>query len=531
MDLSGAYDLATLAHLLDCSAQQLGDYVYKRDLGSQYKQFEIKKRSGGSRTIRAPATNLKIIQKSIARELSKLVRFKPCVTGFVEGRDIKRNALMHVGQRHVLNLDLEDFFGAINYGRVYGMLISKPYKLSPKVAAAIAKACTLDNVLPQGAPTSPILSNLICAKMDAELNRYALAQKCVYSRYADDLTFSTNRQFMPLAALRLNSEGTPVTDLAKPLREIIELNGFKINEKKSRLSTRDRRQIVTGLVTNKRVNVRRSFVRDIRAVLHAWEKFGIVNAERVFNQKYNGNGHDFEAVVRGRISFVGQIRGRPDELFKKLAAKFNNLATGGKIRTALSGLEIAEQAVWVIESDGDTQGSAFFLEGVGLVTCAHCLDENPYVYHSTDHSKRFKVKVLKQDKHRDLAVLELPSELKNVIPLEVYEGAPPANGTDIILLGYPNHFAAQPVRVEGGKLIRSFKKSAVSYMEISPKIIGGNSGGPVLNERHQVIAIAVLGTGGSVKLTSAEFLAVSAVELSGVVTRAPGRRSKKSGKR
>ena len=172
----------------------------------------------------------------------------------------------------------------------------------------------------------------------------------------------------------------------------------------------------------------------------------------VFNQKYNGNGHDFEAVVRGRIqALLVKLEVGPTNCLRSSLRNLTMLATGGKIRTALSGLEIAEQAVWVIESDGDTQGSAFFLEGVGLVTCAHCLDENPYVYHSTDHSKRFKVKVLKQDKHRDLAVLELPSELKNVIPLEVYEGAPPANGTDIILLGYPNHFAAQPVRVEGGK--------------------------------------------------------------------------------
>src|SRR5450756_2614284 len=127
MDLTKAYDLASLAAILDCSAKQLGYYVYKRELTTQYKHFKIKKKSGGHRTIRAPATNLKIIQRSIVRELSRLVRFKPCVTGFVKGRDIKRNALIHVGQRHVLNIDLQDFFGTINYGRVYGLLTKKPH--------------------------------------------------------------------------------------------------------------------------------------------------------------------------------------------------------------------------------------------------------------------------------------------------------------------------------------------------------------------------------------------------------------------
>jgi RNA-directed DNA polymerase len=518
MDLTKAYDLASLAAILDCSAKQLGYYIYKRELTRQYKQFRIKKRSGGHRTIRAPATNLKIIQRSIVRELSKLVRFKPCVTGFVKGRDIKRNASIHVGQRHVLNIDLQDFFGTINYGRVYGLLTKKPHNIAPKVGAALAKACTLENVLPQGAPTSPILSNLVCAKMDAELNRYAMANKCVYSRYADDLTFSTNRQFMPMAALNLNSEGMPVTEIAKSLRAIIESNGFTINEKKLRLSSRDRRQVVTGLVVNKRVNVRRSAVREVRAILHAWEKFGLVGASKIFNEKYNGNGFDFESVVRGKIGFIGQIRGRPDEIFKKLALKFNQLAIGGKIRTALSNAEIADQAVWVIEHDGDTQGTAFFLEGAGIVTCAHCLGANPFVYHPADHTKHFPVKVKTEDSHRDLAVLEIPAELKNVVPLSLHKGNASPNGADIILLGYPNHFAAAPVRVEGGKLIRTFSKSAVSYLEISPKIIGGNSGGPVLNDKHQVIGVAVLGMSGSTKLTSAEFLAVNATELAALLT-------------
>ena len=199
---------------------------------------------------------------------------------------------MHVGQRHILNIDLQNFFPTINYGRVFGVLSKSPHNIAPRVAAAIAKACTLNNELPQGAPTSPVLSNLVCARMDAELSRFAAANKCVYSRYADDMTFSTNRQFMPLASLGIDAEGQPRAQLVKALRDIIESNGFVINDKKTRLTSRARRQIVTGLVVNKRVNVRRSSIREVRAMLFAWEKFGLGAATKHFNEKYYGKGRD-----------------------------------------------------------------------------------------------------------------------------------------------------------------------------------------------------------------------------------------------
>jgi RNA-directed DNA polymerase len=153
MPLTNAFNLHSLAFVLGCTTKQLGFYLYKRSTPGQYKNFEIRKKRGGTRTISAPSTNLKIIQRHIARELEALRFFKPCVNGFVKGRDIRRNAYAHVDRRFVLNVDLEDFFGSINFGRVYGLLTRPPYGIHPKVAAAIAKACTLDNRLPQGAPS------------------------------------------------------------------------------------------------------------------------------------------------------------------------------------------------------------------------------------------------------------------------------------------------------------------------------------------------------------------------------------------
>ncbi|WP_439922615.1 reverse transcriptase domain-containing protein [Nitrobacter sp. JJSN] len=513
MDLKKTYDLSSLGALLGCSSKQLGYYIYRKNIASQYKYFEIAKRSGDRRKIRAPATNLKIIQKNLARELNALFNFRSSVTGFVKGRNIERNASMHVGQRHILNIDLQDFFPTINYGRIFGLLSKAPHNIAPKVAAAIAKACTLDNELPQGAPTSPVLSNLVCAKMDAELSRFAAANKCVYSRYADDMTFSTNRQLMPLSSLGLDAEGRPQTQVAKALRDIVEENGFVINEKKSRLTSRARRQVVTGLVVNKRVNVRRSYIREVRAMLFVWKKFGLDAAQKEFDDSYRGNGRNFQSVLRGRIEFIGQIRGRPDAVYKRLALQFNQLVTGGKIRTELSPSEIAAQAVWVLENDAASQGSAFFLKDVGIVSCEHCVGVNPYIYHHADHSKKFPLKLKVKDDHRDLAIFDIPPELKNVHAIPLHNGTALASGASIILLGYPNHFAARPVRIEHGTLIRTFPRSGVTNIEITAKIIEGNSGGPVLNDKYEVIGIATRGINASTKLQSAEFLAVHADEL------------------
>jgi retron-type reverse transcriptase len=512
-DLRFAYSLGSLAVILGCTAKQLGFYVYGKPLSKQYKQFEIKKRRGGSRRISAPSTNLKIIQKSISRELEKLRSFHSSAHGFMSGRSIQTNANPHVDQRTVLNIDLEDFFGSINFGRVYGLLSKAPYNLADNVAAVIAKACTYENKLPQGAPSSPILSNMICSKMDAELARLARVNRCIYTRYADDITFSTSAKMMPLARKIVQLEQSPTYELSHSLQAIIESNGFRVNGAKTRVYERTDRQEVTGLIVNKRLNVKRRSVREARAMLHAWRRHGFAAAQQCFAQKYNGQSSNFENVLRGKITFIGQIRGRPDSVFRKLANQFNQLTTGSKIRTQLTPSELVDRAVWVIESDETTQGTAFLAEHYGWITCSHCLGENAFIYHPSDHTKKFPVTVLAKDNHRDLAALRAPQELDSIGPIPIAEASLPTSGSAVELRGYPAHHAARPIRPEKGTLIRSFPRSGVSYLEITPKIMGGNSGGPILNEKHEVIGIAVLGLNGEVDMKATEFLGVSSIEL------------------
>jgi S1-C subfamily serine protease len=132
---------------------------------------------------------------------------------------------------------------------------------------------------------------------------------------------------------------------------------------------------------------------------------------------------------------------------------------------------------------------------------------------SADHTKHFPVSVEAIDNDRDLAVLKIPEELNSLQPIPVHNGSPVANGSAAILCGYPNHFAARPLRIEHGLVIRTFPKGGISYLEITPKIIAGNSGGPLLNEAYEFIGVAVRGINETTTLTEAEFLAVNGTEL------------------
>ena len=340
--LSLTFDLDGLAALTGLSAKQLGYFLYKRQINNSYSIFRIPKKTGGEREICSPNPTLKMLQRNLLSHLAELRIFKASVTAFIRGRDIADNAEFHVGKKFVLNIDLEDFFGSINFGRVYGMLTKKPYELERSVAAAITKAVIFQNKLPQGAPSSPVLSNLVCTKLDAELQSLCSTNGCTYSRYADDITISTQRSRFPLATRDLSGSAAGTIELSSQLREIIASNGFRINEIKTRLYFKTDRQEVTGLVVNKRVNIRRSYIRDIRAVLHAIQKYGSQAAQETFEKKSGGK-TDLLASIAGRISFVGQIRGKSDQVYRALAKKYNHIVSSETLKFALTPYEVANK--------------------------------------------------------------------------------------------------------------------------------------------------------------------------------------------
>ena len=499
----------------------MGYLLYKRDITKKYAVFDIKKKSGGTRQIKAPNEQLKFLQQNVAKQLTQLREFKPYVTGFVQNRNLLDNALFHVGKRFVLNIDLEDFFGSINFGRVYGLLCKPPHNVERQIAAAIAKIATHENSLPQGAPTSPILANLICAKLDAEMARLCRVNKCTYSRYADDITISSQMKKFPLAHFEREEDVPSAVILAPELRSLIEANGFAINSSKSRLYKDDWRQEVTGLVVNTKPNVRRTYIRSIRATLNAIEKYGMPLAQKKFEEDYSGK-VDLAYRLAGQISFVGQIRGRSDDLYRSLATRFNAAGMSVKLRTALTSKEKAESSVWVLEGESSSgkdpnQGTAFFLEGYGLVTCHHCLAEVMHIYHSQKPTKKYLVSLIKSDADRDLAVLTLPSELSNIPLLKVGKLGQMTNQDKILLMGYPSHYPWKPIRSEAGAFVRSFPVAAIRYFEITPKVISGNSGGPITDENFAVIGVAKRGVTLNTPITEAEYIGIAIDELTALL--------------
>jgi len=275
-----------------------------------------------------------LIQSQINNILQDVYRPRQAAFGFIRNRDIRKNAQRHTSNRWVFNIDLEDFFPSINFGRVRGLFINKPYELPRSVATIIAQICSHNDELPQGAPTSPVLSNMICRRLDYELTSLAIKHHCTYSRYADDITFSSNRPLFPAAiGVAKFGENGGTTIPGDELIAAITRNGFRINERKTRLQRSGRRQTVTGLVVNRKVNVPRSFIRDLRGMLHAWEKYGLAAAQDAFETKYFNGGlrAPFMKVPRlidhigGRISYIGFIRGKGDALYIRFRGWYKSL--------------------------------------------------------------------------------------------------------------------------------------------------------------------------------------------------------------
>ena len=323
-----------IARLLNVRYDRLVYHIYKVPLENRYTTFEIPKKSGGTRTISAPITAIKLIQRKLNQVLQAVYEPKPSVHGFTPGKNIVTNAKPHVKRRYVLNIDLKDFFPSINFGRVRGMFMGIPYHLPEPVATVLAQICCHSNQLPQGAPTSPIITNMLCAQMDSRLQRLAQKHKCTYTRYADDITFSTNMPEFPtdLAIEVTTDEGTRI-QIGEPLRQIIESSGFLINDKKVRLQKRGHHQEVTGLTTNEFPNVDRRYVRQIRAMLHAWRKYGNQNILSVTSKSNHPISYEsfdnFKQVLRGRIEYVGLVKGKSSQIYKRFLDEFSFLVRMG----------------------------------------------------------------------------------------------------------------------------------------------------------------------------------------------------------
>ena len=332
-------------------------WLYAFRESGRYTTFEISRRSGeGTRTISSPIKPIKEMQRRLARDLNGYYDPRPNVHGFVAGRGPKSNAAPHRRQEWVFRVDLADFFPSINYGRVRGLLMAQPFGCPPDAATLLAHLCCYRNELPQGAPTSPIVSNLVCRSMDSALARVAKAERCFYTRYADDIIFSTKRsEFPPLLASRGQGESAVAGD---GIQGVIEENGFRINESKTRLLKHTQRQRVTGLVVNEKLNVSRDYIRDLRNVLHIWRRHGLADAESRYwalrppPNLPPGVTRDFKLVIRGRVQHVGHTKGWKDGVYRRLASELQAVDADFQPRT-LRILSEKTRVVLYVEGESD----------------------------------------------------------------------------------------------------------------------------------------------------------------------------------
>ena len=274
--LKSAASFNDFASLLGYKPKGLAYILYTIPVEHRYSTFKINKKSGGEREIKAPIPHLKEVQQRLSallyecRKEIEADRGGAISHGFRRGYSIVTNARPHKCRRYVLNLDLENFFPTFTFQRVRGYFIKdKAFALNPKVATVIAQIACDGIALPQGSPCSPIISDLIGQILDLRLVRFAKEHRVTYSRYADDLTFSTNQKNFPPALAVQNPQEPSEWLLGKELIEKIEGTDFKINAAKTRMHCRGSRQLVTGLVVNAKVNIRSEYYRKARSMCQA----------------------------------------------------------------------------------------------------------------------------------------------------------------------------------------------------------------------------------------------------------------------
>ncbi|MDD4498480.1 MAG: retron St85 family RNA-directed DNA polymerase, partial [Methanosarcinaceae archaeon] len=277
------YDLKHLCNLANSSFKQINFFLGLGNKEKAYSTFKIPKKNGNLREINAPSKKMKYIQRWILDKILYKLDFGSSSHGFVPGRSIVTNASIHVNQDLVLGIDIKDFFPSVHINSVYYVFKSAGY--TKKVAWILAYLCTFNEKLPQGAPTSPMLANLVSLSLDHKIEAYCTKQNFKYSRYADDITIS-------------GSSNLPMHK--QKIIDIVEQSGFIVNEDKTRMFSQGSKQKVTGLVVNDKVSIGRKRKKNLRATVHNILKNGPEKENRE-------NDPFFKEKIFGELAFAKMI--------------------------------------------------------------------------------------------------------------------------------------------------------------------------------------------------------------------------------
>lgn len=285
----------------DHRAKQLAClYMLSNHSGRYYRKVELPKKDGGFRTLMVPCGLLKSVQRRILHHVLDGRSVSPYANAYCRGSSIRTNALPHLGREWILKLDIKHFFDSIVFPQVRGAAF--PETLFPPAAAVLlTNLCCYQDRLPQGAPTSPAISNLVMKPFDKSLGEWCVQRGVTYTRYCDDMTFS-------------GGDCDPKEVYGKA-RNFLQAYGFELNQDKTRLIDRGGRQLVTGVVVNEKLQVPRQLRRKLRQEIHYCLRYGI--REHVKHEaEVSGQAMEAEryaASMAGRIQFVLQINPQDEE--------------------------------------------------------------------------------------------------------------------------------------------------------------------------------------------------------------------------
>ncbi|MDW3190937.1 MAG: reverse transcriptase family protein [Cytophagales bacterium] len=298
------YNTSHLAGLVGYKKDYIKRAVFYPDFF--YRRFEIKKKNGQSRELAEPLPSLKEIQYWILQSILKKIKVSPFAKAYRPKVGIISNLDYHVNQPMVFCMDIKDFFPSISLQNIEKIFHDLSY--SNIVSNLLAKLCTLNGALPQGAPTSPYLSNLYFRQIDYQISEYCKKHKIKYTRYADDLTFSGEFQ----------SE-----ILFEKVKKIFDENGLEINEEKVQLMTRNMRQLVTGVVVNDKRQVPFAKRNKLRQTMYFIQKFGLQN----HMEHENITQSNYVEHLLGKVNFILQMNPRDTEFrqYKSVLKSLRNI--------------------------------------------------------------------------------------------------------------------------------------------------------------------------------------------------------------
>lgn len=225
-----------------------------------YHSVTIPKRNGGSRTLDVPLPNLKSCQRIILDQILSAIPVHSCAKAYMKGASLRDTALPHVGKPLVVKLDVHDFYGSIRFRTVYERVFSED-RFPKKIGMILANLCCCRGKLPQGAPTSPAISNIVMAPLDEAIEAYCRQRGITYTRYSDDLTFS--------------GSGFEPTELIRHVKTLLRADGFALNNGKTQIIRQGQRQVVTGVVVNEKAQLPAGYRRAIRQEVYYCTKYGV----------------------------------------------------------------------------------------------------------------------------------------------------------------------------------------------------------------------------------------------------------------